>query len=211
MSRILVPLLCSLVGLIVCISAVSAVEVKGYIVPNAVLADLTELGPRTRVVLNGGAEIAYVEEDGAFSFKNVPDGRHLLEVVTGSYHFDKIRLDVSGASVVPSVTVPGTSWATVGHLLPYPLELSPRYRYDFFVPREGFNIFSLLSNPMLLMSLGTLVMVFVMPKLAQALPEEEPQQQQQTARAREEVPQIQMPDISQSLANWFAPQQGGRK
>ncbi|KAJ3181421.1 hypothetical protein HDU87_001028 [Geranomyces variabilis] len=71
-------------------------------------------------------------------------------------------------------------------------------------PREGFNFMSLLSNPMLLMSGFSMILFFVLPKLMSNLPQEE---EPSKDAPPQEVPQLpSMPDISQNLANWFAPQ-----
>ncbi|KAI8922005.1 hypothetical protein DFJ77DRAFT_444922 [Powellomyces hirtus] len=187
-----------------CVLSVSALQaVTGTITTNQILQDLKDLGP-AKVYLNGGQYVAYVEEDGAFSFPNVPQGSHVLSVVSNLYQFDLIRIDVSPTGIMASLTHPGTSWNRQGPPILTPLEMRPRGKFDFFLPREGFNPWSLLSNPMLLMSGFSMIMFFVMPKMMANLPEEV---QEEAKGRREEMPQMpQMPDISQGLANWFAPQ-----
>ncbi|KNC98478.1 uncharacterized protein SPPG_06179 [Spizellomyces punctatus DAOM BR117] len=168
------------------------------------MADVHLLGPNVKVWINGGQLVAYVEEDGSFTLPDVPEGTHLLEVASHLYHFDKIRLDVSPTAVMASITYSGMGWSKLGPLVLTPLALSPRGKYDFFVPREGFNPMSLLSNPMILMSGFSLLMFFALPKLMSNMPEEAVQQMQER---QQQPPAMQMPDVSQSLANWFAPQQ----
>ncbi|KAJ3081585.1 hypothetical protein HK102_002246 [Quaeritorhiza haematococci] len=187
-------------------------SLEGRVAPNQILDDISKLHPRTRVIINGGQFVAYVEDDGSFSFPNLPLGSHLLEVISNEYYFDKIRLDVTSAAVVPSITLPGTSWSKHGPYLRQPLELTAKAKLNYFVPREGFNILSLFSNPMMLMTGFSLLMFFVMPKMMANIDPEamKEMQQQQANQPRPEMPE--MPDVSQMMANWFAPaqqQQGG--
>jgi hypothetical protein len=42
--------------------------------------------------------------------------------------------------------------------LPYPLKLTPKERLDFYVPPHSFNLYSLLTNPMVLFGIGGLVL-----------------------------------------------------
>ncbi|KAI9005989.1 hypothetical protein BC832DRAFT_592097 [Gaertneriomyces semiglobifer] len=181
--------------------------VTGAIETNPILKDLSELGPTT-VRIDGGRWVTYVDEDGEFEFRDIPEGTHVLEVVNHLWMFIPVRLDISPTAVQASITIPGTSFSKLGPALLVPLHLAPRAKYDFFVPREGFKWSSLLANPMLLMSGVSLLMFFALPKLMANMPEEARQMQQ-----NQPPPQLPtMPDISQNLANWFAPQQaGGRK
>lgn len=47
----------------------------------------------------------------------------------------------------------------------YPLELSPQATYQYFEQRKGFSIFSLLKNPMAIMMLVSVGLMFLMPKM----------------------------------------------
>ncbi|KAJ3045474.1 hypothetical protein HDV00_009127 [Rhizophlyctis rosea] len=201
-----------------CAPILAATDVSGTLTSNDILKDLSLLDPDTKVVLNGGQRSAYVEKDGAFTLYGVPDGSHLLEVISHQYQFDKIRLDVARDEVKASVTLLGTSWAVTGHLVPVPLELGARQKHEFFVPREGFNPMTLLQNPMMIMAVVSMGLVFLMPKMqpSEELQQEAAQQQEQSAvlgqqrrpqQQQDELPQ--MPDIAQTLANWFAPTQSG--
>ncbi|KAJ3050554.1 hypothetical protein HK097_008500 [Rhizophlyctis rosea] len=202
----------------------AATDISGTLATNNILPDLSLLSPETKLILNGGQRSAFVESDGAFTLYNVPDGSHLLEVISVDYVFDKIRIDVSGKDVTASLTLTGTSWSNLGNPVTTPLELSARGKNDFFVPREGFNPASLLSNPMMLMSVVSMGLVFILPKLQPSEEElaaeaaEQQQGQVQGGEGREaqleprrqqqqdpDMPNLQIPDVSQMMANWFAP------
>ncbi|KAJ3007657.1 ER membrane protein complex subunit 7 [Thoreauomyces humboldtii] len=164
-------------------------------------SDVTEL-VGTKVWINGGQ----------LSAPSVPDGTHLLTVASPLFHFDPVRLDVSSTGVMASQTANGVGWGKLGPPLLTPIELTARGRLDFFLKREQFNPWSLLSNPMLLMSGGSMLLFFVMPKMMAAMPQED----REELEAKPAAPTLEMPDISASLANWFAPPapspgKGGKK
>ncbi|KAJ3163519.1 hypothetical protein HDU86_000099 [Geranomyces michiganensis] len=180
--------------------------VTGSIGINPVMPDLAQLGP-AKVTLNGGQYVAYIEDDGSFIFPDVPAGSHILQVSSNMYSFEQVRIDVTPAGVIASLTHTGASWNKQGPPVLVPLVLQPRGKFDFFVPREGFNFWSLLSNPMLLMSGFSMLLFFFMPKLMSHIPPPEEEANGKDAAPPQDVPQLPtMPDISQNLANWFAPQ-----
>lgn len=42
--------------------------------------------------------------------------------------------------------------------LPYPLKLTPKEKLDFYMPPQSFNLYSLLTNPMVLFGIGGLAL-----------------------------------------------------
>ncbi|RKO96292.1 hypothetical protein CAUPRSCDRAFT_12015 [Caulochytrium protostelioides] len=215
LSRVLA---CLLFSLFLTVAQAGGVTVEGHIVSNALLRDTGLLDPDTRIFLDGGQKVAYVAEDGHFMFSNVPQGSHVLTVHSLQYVFDKIRVDVKGGTVQYSLTLPGTSWSRRGPVTPAPLAMAPRMPQQYFVPREQFSMLSLLGNPMLLMSGFSMLIFFVMPKLMSAVDPEVLKEATEAAQnpgarrgggagsaADDELPQLpQLPDISQTLADWFS-------
>ena len=51
----------------------------------------------------------------------------------------------------------------------YPLRLEPRMRLDYFSKRQGFSLWSLASNPMILMSGFVLLLGYGLPKLTEGV------------------------------------------
>ncbi|KAI8825984.1 uncharacterized protein EV422DRAFT_617002 [Fimicolochytrium jonesii] len=183
---------------------------SGQIISNQILSDISALGPNTKVTIDGGLLTTYVTLDGSFSFADVPEGNHILRVVSHLYSFDQVRVVVSSNGIMAYVSPAGTDWKRPGPPLLTPLSLPARGKYDFFVPREAFNFMSLLSNPMLLMSGVSMLLVFVLPKLSAAGADIAAAD----AAAQEPVeptPQLELPDISQGLANFFAPKTPAKK
>ena len=47
--------------------------------------------------------------------------------------------------------------------LPYPVIIHPRGKFDFYVPRESFNLIAMFRSPMMLLMLFTGGMMLAMP------------------------------------------------
>lgn len=62
----------------------------------------------------------------------------------------------------------------------YPLVLTAHASYQYYEPRQGFNLFGIFKNPMLLMMLVMGGMMVLMPKMMEGLdPEQKEQMQKQ--------------------------------
>ncbi|KAJ3308150.1 Diphthamide biosynthesis protein 2 [Blyttiomyces sp. JEL0837] len=180
-------------------------SIEGRLAPGDVMNDLNALSSNAKVYLDGGSRVAFVEDDGSFTFDDVSPGSHLLEVIHKGYMFDKVRVMITSEGTTASIHVDGTSWATVGPPLQYPLILPAKASFSkhYFVPREGFNIWSIFANPMMLMMGGTLLMFFLLPKMAGGLDPELVKDIQE--KQKEQKKAVESLDISQNLANFFAP------
>ena len=135
--------------------------------------------------------IAYVTERGNFTIRGVPSpGSYRLSVDSYVYSFPNVsvprcfpfaaflslqsKIDVSAdgeVKVYPMFL--DVSWT--GHKpseegeLAYPIVLQPFEKRDFFVKRESFSVLSILSNPMIIMGLVSLGLVYYMPKAMENL------------------------------------------
>lgn len=140
-------------------------------------------------------------------------GTHILQIISPDFYFDRVRLDITSLQppvTKASLTLPGTTFKQIGPLLrPSDLEIQARanggggggVRNDFFMKREGFNVWGILSNPMLLMMAFSMGMMFLLPKLTAGMNEEELKELQ----SKQINPQnMEMPDVSQWMANWMA-------
>ncbi|KAJ2846857.1 hypothetical protein GGI22_006137, partial [Coemansia erecta] len=145
-------------------------RVRGSIVANDVLGDVSELVARARIVVNGGEHAGFIKNDGTFAVENVQAGDSLLEVSSADYVFPKIHLRISvkddgRASIAARYVQIGTEWSESAPVLAYPLQLGATQKYDFFTPRQGFNIVAMFSNPYMLMVGASLLAIFILPKL----------------------------------------------
>ncbi|KAJ3121082.1 Prefoldin subunit 6 [Nowakowskiella sp. JEL0407] len=199
------------------IAACKATTISGQIVPNWLLfanllipnipKDLAKLTPATKAVLNNGQFTAYIKEDGSFNFFNVPEGSHTLRVVSPEFVFDHVRVDVSSSKVSASITQLGAGYAREGPKLSHPIELTPKRPLVYFHEREKFNVMSLFSNPMILLSVFSLGAVFLLPKLTANMDPEMLEEMKQTQKSMGlgNNGQVEMPDFQKSMMDWLAP------
>ncbi|CAG8716336.1 3897_t:CDS:2 [Dentiscutata erythropus] len=175
-------------------------EVEGRFALNNVLKDISQLEPTTKVVLDGGKYSTFIRKDGKFVIDNVPPGSYLFEVLSRKYIYPRLKIVVeSDGEVLPSVTIIGSEWDNKGPSLPYPLELYARAPADYFIPREGFSITSLLFNPYIIFMGFSVILLLVMPKMMANL--------DQTALQELQQNQAQNPfdfDLSSSLAKYLS-------
>jgi hypothetical protein len=127
----------------------------------------------TRLSLNAGEQLTYSRLDGTFAFYNVPPGVHLVDVHSHTLMFSQVKIQLLEDSTdIPKCieyAYPGANKQPIAH----PLVLTAHATYEYFEQRAGFSIFSLLRNPMLLMMLFTVGMMYLMPKMMENLEPEE--------------------------------------
>jgi ER membrane protein complex subunit 7 len=136
----------------------------------------------TRIALNNGDQITYSKLDGSFVFYNVPPGIHLLDVHSHHLHFSQIKVqllpDAMDSPKCIEYPFPGATKVVIQH----PIHLKAHAKYEYFQPKQGFSPAALLKNPMMLMMLLSIGMMFLMPKMMENLePEERERMQKQMA------------------------------
>ena len=137
----------------------------------------------TRVSLNAGEQHTYSRLDGTFAFYNVPPGVHLVDVYSHEFMFSQVKIQLlEGFMDAPKCieyAYPGANKQSVAH----PLILTAYATYEYFENRPGFSILALLKNPMLLMMIFSVGLMYVMPKMMENLDPEE----QERMRAQMEM------------------------
>ncbi|KOS22100.1 ER membrane protein complex subunit 7 [Escovopsis weberi] len=155
--------------------------------PLALAADLTlllppkpnpfALAPSTHATLSSlGAHLsAPLSAANGFVFRNVTPGSYLADVHCPTEGFHPLRIDVAGGEGEGKITVRawdtfrGNEWANKGEELPVRegngVEVRHSAAKTFFVERPAFSLLSILKNPMILMGLGSMGLVFGLPYL----------------------------------------------
>eukprot|EP00591_Stephanopyxis_turris_P007465 CAMPEP_0195511760 /NCGR_PEP_ID=MMETSP0794_2-20130614/3972_1 /TAXON_ID=515487 /ORGANISM="Stephanopyxis turris, Strain CCMP 815" /LENGTH=229 /DNA_ID=CAMNT_0040639417 /DNA_START=95 /DNA_END=784 /DNA_ORIENTATION=+ len=137
----------------------------------------------TRVTLNNNEYTTYTQSDGSFAFYNVPPGVHLLDVQSLTHLFSHVKIQLLESAMTAGEGPKCIEYAYPGapkQAIPHPLLLTAHAKYQYFEPRQGFSILSILKNPMLLMMLVSGVLMFMMPKMMENLdPEQKEQMQKQ--------------------------------
>jgi Protein of unknown function (DUF2012). len=104
--------------------------------------------------------VSYLDSKGNFEIFNVKDGVHVLEIIDPSFVYKTFILKVQGEFVYAR-----EANNYKGNNVGYPLKIQTERRQVFFEEREGFSIWSILMNPMLMMSLLMIGIAFISPKL----------------------------------------------
>ena len=78
------------------------------------------------------------------------------------------RIDFMDSLSPPEVRpyVPGTPLSSTANspvTVTYPLSVHPRYKNEYFVPKQSFNVMGMLQNPMIMMMGAVGIMVVAMP------------------------------------------------
>ncbi|KAK9242653.1 hypothetical protein V1506DRAFT_546845 [Lipomyces tetrasporus] len=166
---------------------VSAYSLRGFLDSTIANGRPLTFSPTTEVVLRSAEAKykSYIRADGeSFVFLNVTAGSYVLSVNSIEHAFPTLRVDVAENEVEVFLAHRGNEWGFKGARQPYPIELKPFAPAVYYQYREGFNVLKLFKNPMLLIGLLTLIMVFVLPKMMDSLdPEQLKEIQQQQAKS----------------------------
>ena len=137
----------------------------------------------TKIMLNDGEMVTYSRPDGKFVFYNVPYGVHLIDVHSHTLHFGQVKVQLS-PDVDPKCIIydfPGSPKQVVK----YPIQLRANAVYEYFEKKSGFSPFALLKNPMMLMMLFSIGMMYFMPKMMENLEPEERERMQKQLKAQQ--------------------------
>lgn len=146
------------------------------------------------VTLNHGEFRTYSKADGSFIFRNVPPGIHQVDVLSTTHHFGQVKVQLLEDSMTPNCieyAYPGAPKKTMLH----PINMTAYATLEYFEKKPGFSIFAMLRNPMVIMMLFSVGIMFLMPRLMEGLDPEE------KARMREQMAAQQ--DPNKMLSNLF--------
>ncbi|KAI5451862.1 hypothetical protein NCC49_001164 [Naganishia albida] len=200
----LIPLLSLIVASL--LSLVSAADIQGSIAWNQHLTVQEVLASSTAVVLDTGEYRTLIRRDGSFVLHDVKQGAYVLQVQSRTHIFDPIYITVTNSSIHlqpynPSHT-PLTPTSTTSSL-PYPIQLVPLARIQYYEQPQGANIMGLLKNPMVLMLAFTGIMAFVMPKMLANM-DLDPEEAKEMAQMQQRLKGFQSTDWSEKLAGALA-------
>ncbi|KAF1970144.1 hypothetical protein BU23DRAFT_557038 [Bimuria novae-zelandiae CBS 107.79] len=152
-------------------------------IPNTPLVNPSSFPSTTHATLQStGAPLdAYITRSNSFNFHNVSVGSYLATIHSRDYVFEPLRIDVTLEEEVEGSghqrekvhawqTFIGNEWDNKGETRGeggngLVIDVQPRAPKQYYQERAGFSPVSFLKNPMILMGLFTLIMVFGMPYL----------------------------------------------
>ncbi|KAL7435366.1 hypothetical protein ACHAXM_004610 [Skeletonema potamos] len=134
----------------------------------------------TRITLNDGSFTTYSQPNGDFIFHRVPPGVHLLDVQSREHHFSQVKIQLLEDAMDSPKCIEYVYPGAPKQAMPHPLELTAHASYEYYEKRQGFSIFSIFKNPMILMMIFTGGMLFLMPKMMEDMdPEQKEMMQKQ--------------------------------
>ncbi|GJP37781.1 hypothetical protein CLOM_g22193 [Closterium sp. NIES-68] len=162
--------------------------VDGYVRLDALKIKSTAV----KILINGGDSVAFVRSNGYFSI-NLSPGTHTLQVTAPGAFFLPVMLQISAkhAGNFRAVVIREQGPASLSI---DPLIISPFAAEEYFEKREPFTIWTLLKNPMGIMICLMLVVMVILPRLADSIDPEEMKQMQ------EQMQQQQVPSLSGLLS-----------
>lgn len=152
--------LCCMIALFLCTATCYKIDGRVLLPPDSGRRFTNEL----QILVDGGKHKGFLRTDGSFTVHNVPSGSYVVEVFSGKYVFEPIRVDISAKGNARARKVNHLRPSQVA-LLKYPLEMKPISYAQYFQVREKFNILEMLKSPMVLMMVLPLLMLVVLPKM----------------------------------------------
>ncbi|KAF1844589.1 uncharacterized protein K460DRAFT_354488 [Cucurbitaria berberidis CBS 394.84] len=163
-------------------------------IPNTALVNPSTLPSTTHATLqsSGPPLDAYLTRSNTFNFNNVSSGSYLATIHCRDYAFEPLRIDIAVEEAVEGSgdkkevirawqTFLGNEWDNKGESRGeggngLVVEARPVLLKDYYQERQGFSPLSFLKNPMILMALFSMVLIFGMPKLMENMDPETKQE-----------------------------------
>ncbi|WBW71152.1 ER membrane protein complex subunit Emc7 [Schizosaccharomyces osmophilus] len=159
--------------------------VEGKIVPNMVMKRWKDLPYDTRAKLSSKTSIkdSPVQRNGQFSFANIESGTYHLRFESVEYDFAQFHIIVNESQVHAYYTTAGEerSLTTALNSASHPITARAVQKHEYLQGPRKFSLFRLLKSPMMLLSLASVGLVFILPKMSQQARSLEVAQQEQEA------------------------------
>jgi hypothetical protein len=134
----------------------------------------------TLITLNDGEFITYSTSTNGFAFHNVPPGVHVLDVHSNTYQFSQVKIQILEGEEPKCIEYiyPGAAKRPISH----PMTLYTNAEFNYFQKRPSLSFFAMFKNPMVLMMVFGVGMMFVMPQMMNNL---DPEQKEQMKKQME--------------------------
>lgn len=167
-----------------------------YSLPNDDLEALRASLKLTKIIVNHGQYIAYPTDDGSFEITNLPSGSYAIDIAHPRFIYEPFRVDITSRGKVRGRKINYIQPSLV-ETVDYPLSFRPRNFHNYFLPRETWRIMDILLNPMVILMVVPLIIIWLLPKMMN------PQEMQ---AQRESMPEYNVPELSEMITNVFGTQ-----
>jgi hypothetical protein len=135
----------------------------GFIQGRLQFPDKRAFNETTPISINHNEYQTYSRPDGTFVFYDISPGVHVLDVHSQVYLFPQIKCqfledDMENPTCL-EYAFPGAPKVTVSH----PFVLTALATFEYFEAKRAFSLASIIKNPMMLMMLFSVVLMYFMP------------------------------------------------
>eukprot|EP00045_Choanoeca_perplexa_P022506 m.9744 g.9744 ORF g.9744 m.9744 type:complete len:218 (+) comp9497_c0_seq1:3-656(+) len=122
----------------------------------------------TKVLLDGGQYVGYLSDEGDFIINDLPSASYTLEVASPKHTYAPLRVDVDaqfdhGARAFKADPIGGLPPVKISYTEGTGLSLRPLGRTDFFETKKKWSVLDALMNPMILMAVLPMALMYMMP------------------------------------------------
>lgn len=166
----------------------------------------------SRVLVEGEEYVGFLRTDGSFVVNDIPSGSYVVEVVSPTFKFEPVRVDITSKGKIRARQVNYIKTSEVVRHT-YPLLLRSSGQKTYFLPRETWGWSDFLMNPMVMMMVLPLLIIVLLPKVVNTNDPEMRKEMEQSMNMLNPNPEL--PDVSEFMTKLFSKgstkQGGGNK
>uniref|UniRef100_A0A674MN38 Endoplasmic reticulum membrane protein complex subunit 7 n=1 Tax=Takifugu rubripes TaxID=31033 RepID=A0A674MN38_TAKRU len=161
-----------------------------------------------RVLVDGEEYIGFLKTDGGFAVNDIPSGSYVVEVVSPSYRFEPMRVDITSKGKMRARLVNYIKTSEVVRQ-PYPLQIRSNGPHSYFLKRETWGWTDFLMNPMVMMMVLPLLIIVLLPKVVNT---NDPEMRKEIEQSMNMLsPNPELPDMSELVTKFFSGSKGPSK
>ncbi|XP_006632505.1 endoplasmic reticulum membrane protein complex subunit 7 [Lepisosteus oculatus] len=160
-----------------------------------------------RVLVEGEEHVGFLKIDGSFAVNDVPSGSYVVEIISPSYRFDPVRVDITSKGKMRARVVNFIKTSEVLRL-PYPLQMKSTGPHSYFMKRETWGWTDFLMNPMVMMMVLPLLIIVLLPKVVNTNDPEMRREMEQSMNMLN--PNHELPDVSEFMTKLFSSKTSGK-
>ncbi|KAL4656456.1 ER membrane protein complex subunit 7 [Arapaima gigas] len=157
------------------------------------------------VLVEGEEHVGFLKTDGSFAVNDVPPGSYVVEVVSPTYRFEPVRVDITSKGKMRARMVNYIKTSEVVRLA-YPLQMKSTGPHSYFLKRETWGWTDFLMNPMVMMMVLPLLIIVLLPKVVNTNDPEMRREMEQSMNMLN--PNHELPDVSEFMTKLFSKSSG---
>lgn len=154
-----------------------------------------------RVLVEGEEYVGFMRTDGSFSVHDVPSGSYVVEIISPTFRFEPVRVDITTKGKMRARLVNHIKTSEVIRQ-PYPLQMRASGPHSYFLKRETWGWTDFLMNPMVIMMLLPLLIIVLLPKVVNTNDPEMRKEMEQSMNMLNPNPEL--PDVSELMTKLFS-------